>query len=132
MNKRIFKLRAWDGAFQAMFSLRDLLQNGLLDIAINNNTLDGPALGIVLMEWTGFKDCDNRDIYEGDILAVITEEGGFDEWWTVEWNEGHGGYYVLHEDDGSSGYLPLWEIDNRKLTIVGNVFQNSELLSNNQ
>lgn len=77
---------------------------------------------VELMQYTGLKDKDNKEIYEGDILfesfgekyyKVIFENGGF----RAEFN----GDFEDHSFD-------LIDVVAQGCEIVGNIYENSELI----
>ena len=74
----------------------------------------------VKQQYTGLKDKNSFEIYEGDILSYTLSNSEFTE--TVAW-ENNGWVMINSELDSScsmsSAYLP---------TIVGNIFENPELL----
>ena len=72
-------------------------------------------------QYTGLKDRDGQDIYEGDIL--IDEENGLN---VVRWGDGQ---YLLEVllDDGD--YYTEWLSEyNEMCRVIGNVYENPELL----
>ena len=79
-----------------------------------------------LMQWTGLKDKNGKEIYEGDIVKFGKEIG------SVEWFNGdcpeffissgpYGGKFAFYEMQGK---LFCWN----ELEIVGNIYENPELM----
>lgn len=120
---RKFKFRAWDPAIQSMLDFQaDALREKIWMFIMLNNS---KSYGEVLMQWTGFYDSDGKEIFEGDVLRNFRDE----ESWEVQWNKGHGCWY-LHLLPGTkvSTALPLWEIEGDEAYVIGNIYENQELL----
>ena len=68
-----------------------------------------------LMQSTGLKDINDKEIYEGDV--IIPDGGGAS---LVHWRDGafQVGYY---------GDIPYVLADYKSLTVIGNIYENPEL-----
>jgi len=75
-----------------------------------------------IMQYTGLLDKNGVEIYEGDI---VKEEGYSGLTFEVKWNPDSAGYYMPKEYDEEYSY-PLSESE---LEIIGNVYENKELLN---
>ena len=124
---REIKFRAWDKDETAMshpFGLQD--RNIAFD---SDKTLWFDDLNndqsVVVMQYTGLKDKNGKEIYEGDILDNWGEDGESEKMEVVfnvkigQWFWGKG--------DGNS--LPLYELDPEETVIIGNIYENTELLT---
>ncbi len=95
----------------------------------------------LLMQFTGFKDFDEKEIYEGDILEYvfyINEENKRRE--MVQFDSNCGGWYVHKQADTLADVLfqqhnEEWQLsqnykpsDKKKVRIIGNIHENPELL----
>lgn len=104
MNNRIYKFRAWDKDKKVIIGW-DYICNIGIDHFFDNR-------GIELMQYTGLKDKKNVEIYEGDIVSSDKMFGevvwGYQASWGI-----HG--KVIEKD---------WD----KCEVIGNVFENPELL----
>lgn len=80
----------------------------------------------ILMQYTGLKDKNGKEIYEGDVVKVMCdddEESAVTQ--EVKWSK-WGGYFCDEEMAGD--YLPA--LGNPELTIevIGNIYENPELI----
>lgn len=80
-----------------------------------------------IMQYTGIKDVNNNEIYEGDI--VKSYHGEFEEYNTsqVEFNNGTfslGKYWK----DGIHDWYSMEQYSESELKIIGNIHENPELI----
>jgi len=83
----------------------------------------------ILMQYTGLKDKNGVEIYEGDVLALWEYETKFparkyndDSNCIVEWSVKFGGWYDIRHDHRINIY------PSDRYEIIGNIYQNPELL----
>ncbi len=124
MNKKIqreIKFRAWDG--QSMFYQDDntaSAMHGLGDFTDKVANVRGMTPPI--MQYTGLKDKNGKEIYEGDI--VVDENKGN---MVVRWD---GSGWFIYNDKYNHGKL-MWS-DDPVYEVIGNIYENPELLTNKQ
>ena len=149
LANRLFKLRAW---------VRNEIMVNVVSIDFNNEfiTWDDNQYDrcvppnkcyeietfddIVLMQFTGFKDFEEKEIYEGDILEYVSymrDENKRKE--IVEFDEKCGGWYVHKQADTLSDVLfkqhsEEWQLKQNykpsikhKVRVIGNIYENPEL-----
>ena len=79
-----------------------------------------PPRDCPIMQYTGLKDKNGREIYEGDIFSPeLIEENGFVEW------DNKDSYFKLVFSDFSE---PLYCYYMDELEVIGNIYENPELL----
>ena len=92
---------------------------------------------IILMQSTGLKDINDKEIYEGDVIKVsnglcdIDEENPFV---VVKWDEEAGGY-TMKDFTGEFDALNIgWQIADKlvRVEVVGNIYENPELVKEAQ
>jgi len=136
------KFRAWIKDYQVMRSVEFLAFNEKGVAEIFTNPEDGEPEDFrhthspeqaILMQSTGLKDCNDREIYEGDVIKVsdglyeIDEENPFV---VVKWDEEAGGY-TMKDFTGEFDALNIgWQIADKfvRVEVVGNIYENPELL----
>jgi uncharacterized phage protein (TIGR01671 family) len=73
----------------------------------------------ILMQYTGLKDKNGVEIYEGD---VVEAKGYYQDKYIIEWV--YDGWEIFDGKDGVVADFDEWE----KLEVIGNIYENPELL----
>ncbi len=131
------KFRAWDKEKKEMFSPRRLEQTPGGGIWVKDKNLllgDGKGCEIAytdwknadveLMQFTGLKDKNNKEIYEGDIIKPYSEKGMNNKVVGVVIFEKAGFIIKLNERERVS----LLVNNQETFEIIGNIHENPELL----
>lgn len=129
MTHRIIKFRIWDktlkcysmpgdSIFERKRSLRGLI----------SYNIDGLSSNFILQQFTGLFDKNGKEIYEGDITKLHDKifEVLNGSYFTKN-DVGHG---IHLAENGNKDNFPetICNLDSAKIEIIGNIFENPELL----
>lgn len=119
---RVIKFRPWHKVAKSMGPPQTL--NQLLTAARDGKyPLDG---SIELFMWTGLKDKNGKEIFEGDIVRSLGERP-FTSNFRVFWDQEHCGWHLQNTNPAStSGHLTGKYADT--FEVIGNIKENPELL----
>lgn len=82
---------------------------------------------VELMQSTGFKDKHGAEIFEGDVLKCTSTDGSF--WYeTVLWDETLSGFETQQKGYDAITISYIMDSKALKVEVVGNIYENSELL----
>lgn len=134
MEKREIKFRAWDKIGKRMLPDSEISRDtdgGWFIWDEDDNSQDD---NFELMQYTGLKDKNGKEIYEGDIIYKDDKQT-----WTVEYalfgEPMFGVFNQLNscrdiEVDEFGAYFIAVE-DIIRIEVIGNIYENPELLDNN-
>ena len=154
-NTREIKFRAWDGDKKEMLTFSvpwycDEYNSLCFEVEqeprkeyLGALGMEG-ASGAEIMQYTGLKDKNGKEIYEGDLLLVLDEEV------VSVTDEGYGpiescnhiasvvflnGAFCINIPDTDSGMTGLYsfrqwneEVSDEEHEVIGNIYENSDLL----
>ena len=118
--QREIKFRIWNSKENkfVVYSQDDIIppEEDVMDIFREENE----ETGLVFLQYTGLQDKNGKGIYEGDIIKSFGEVCFFV------------GKFGFHLSDSDGRWFDLSDVDWRNLEVIGDIFENPELLKNEQ
>ncbi len=128
---REIKFRAWDTEKKEMYKpIHEAYKGNLFELVVgfggdlSANTMDGLQHEsiwpnrFILMQYTGLKDKNGKEIYQKDIGITMGGMKG-----TIEWHNERA-MWIFHDENNFNSplyeYIPLME-------VIGNIYENPEL-----
>ena len=123
---REIKFKAWDK--KKMLNRFEITQDGCIGYTDMFETYH-PLTEAVLIQYTGFKDKNGKEIYECDIVEIPDDydKYGFFAGEIREVYFAFGAFRLkpIRNENAIGNYLE----DNLELEVIGNIFENPELLN---
>ena len=132
---REIKFRAWDKRDCVMSAVWNISFKGWEDSQINYIELCGDGTyeiqehEAVLMQYTGLKDKNDTEIYEGDIVLCSEEEYDREFKDTIIFKNATFAFSTYNSYSGGDfDWYTLEHVCEDELEILGNIYENPELL----
>jgi len=124
MNREI-KFRAWDTILNRMYPAFEMKEYMSLNEMGQDNVVPQTANEIELMQFTGLKDKNDKEIYEGDILKDEYNRLLLVEWWQYAFTL----KAITKTNFVRANYIIQWFIGVPSLPeIIGNIYETPDLL----
>lgn len=122
------KFRAWDKLNNEMYVVEQINFNrGEFESIGYGITFLRGADKVILMQSTGILDKNGKEIFEGDILGIETDEGILNV--NIFWDEEHVLFMFESKKHNEKELLAeLVEDNTYPFAILGNIYENPELL----
>ncbi len=122
---RVIKFRAWDPSEEKVMPVKCIdWANNLCTVDEGDNTITDNIDMFELMQFTGLKDDNGTEVYEGDIIQFGAQLGSKSE---VEFIIKNSGFLVRDKFGDWQWLYDVLASTNSK--VIGNVYENSELLN---
>ena len=120
MEQREIKFRAWDESTKKMWEPDFIFKDGRPGLRLGKGRAS--LYKMPVMQWTGLKDRNRKDIFEGDIVRHLD---GFD--FTIRF---HLDRFEASRQRGDKtwDWRPLYECSNI-VWVIGNIYENANLLA---
>lgn len=122
------RFRAWDVEFKELVRVDALvLDEQVIKATYNNgNVVKDDLKNYVLMQSTGLMEKNGKEIFEGDILSIETDEENVRV--EVSWDSKHALFVFESKKYNEKEALgELFEDNSYPFKIIGNIYENPEL-----
>lgn len=137
---RKIKFRAWNKETHKMVfqcDMNDSLENKEYYFTLNEDSVDllrydedysaYVNCNADIMQYTGIKDAEGKEIYEGDIVKASECIPGEDFIGKVIYDEWGGCYFMIREGEGNYCKITI-DLEYYSHYVIGNIYENPELL----
>ena len=137
---RELKFRAWDRWLNKMVYQHDMnvpLENKEYLFSLNEEGVelmqyDEDYSAYItrdanIMQYTGIKDCNGKEIYEDDIVKVKERIAGEDFIGKVIYDKTEGCYWIM-QGDKNNCFKTTFNFETYEHYVIGNIYENPELL----
>ena len=117
---REIKFRAWQTRDRVIGFM-----NYKVDISYLGDSMVGSDSSDILMQYTGIKDKNGKEIYEGDILEMNDRKASRSQ---VKYDDKKWARFLAYDREAVSVYMPFVENAVNQWVVIGNIYENPELI----
>ena len=127
MNREI-KFKIWDKVDKKFLSLKDYQDLGAIEVENDGALTFSPRFrfltSMMIMpdkfipcQWTGLKDKNGKEIYEGDIVMYDNEWAKPNETGVITWNKNNSSFQI-------KGHIPSSSMKHLdRMKVIGNIYE---------
>ena len=140
---REIKFRVWDKSLKRILLVKEIKFGRNKDITIITKNSGSNINNFELMQYTGLTDKNGKEIYEGDIINWINYNGGptcekcgyhksGDDIQEIIWcpNNQDSRSWGWHHRTSEYNNYSLNKEDMQSIEVIGNIYENPELIGN--
>jgi uncharacterized phage protein (TIGR01671 family) len=120
---RELKFRVWDGL---KMNYPKVISFDMERVSFAPENLGGGMIAVPIkncMEYTGLKDMNGKEIYEGDFIQNVADNGKRLSIFEIRWQQACCGF-VKEREDGNTFTLDI----SKYFEVIGNIYENPELI----
>mgnify|MGYP002798925987 FL=1 len=130
---REYNFRVWDTENKEMLKVQELdfedtFYGGRLSIRTDQYNDYFDIEDMILMQYTGLKDKNGKEIYEGDIIFIKGETKLLDIKGKVEYSNTFAQFIITNTGSIVNETEPLGDYEEENIEVIGNIYDNPELL----
>ena len=120
---RIIKFRVWDDNLKVLYTPEmDKEEKNLWRISANGGDFTNSYDNGILMQYTGLKDKNGKEIYEGDLIKINN-----DKIMKISWSERFASF-IIDRDGWAFSHWFGESLNSSECEVIGNIHKNPELL----
>ncbi len=130
---REIKFRAWDKFGHPEKQMCEVIEIDFKELKVllkakNNQEYWRLFKDVELMQFTGLKDKDDKEIFEGDIFNCIYKSDGCKHKLIIVWDKENAGFKLKNIGECDQPTVRQTFFDMQRYEVIGNIYKNPELL----